>query len=62
MQLVGWGGAVVRAAGLVGGGETVSAGLADRFSSAFVFVVGCDVADGLVETDWSAPRNPDSGS
>lgn len=41
---------MVGAAGLVGGGgEAVSAGLADAFAAAFVFVVGSDVADALVQ-------------
>ncbi len=36
---------------MVGGGEAVAAGLADRFAAAFVFVVGGDVADAFVEPD-----------
>ena len=35
-------------AGLV---ESVSAGLPDGVAAAFVFVVGCDVADAFVEPD-----------
>ena len=42
-------GTVVISAGLVGGGESVAAGLADRVAASFVFVVGGDVADALVE-------------
>jgi len=41
---------VVGAAGLVGGGEAVSAGLADGVAAAFVLVVGGDVADRLMQT------------
>ena len=39
------------AAGLVGGGEAIAAGLADGVTAAFVLVVGGDVADRLMEAD-----------
>ncbi|HEX5365405.1 MAG TPA: hypothetical protein VFW63_01920 [Acidimicrobiales bacterium] len=40
---------MVGTAGLIGGGEAVAAGLADAFAAAFVFVVGGDIADALVQ-------------
>ena len=42
---------MVGSAGVVGGGESVAAGLADGVAAALVFVVGGDVADRLVERD-----------
>jgi hypothetical protein len=36
---------------LSGSVEALPAGLADRFSSSLVFVVGGEVADGLMEAD-----------
>ncbi len=39
------------AAGLVGGGESVTPGLADDVATALVFIVGGDVADAFVEAD-----------